>query len=558
MGFEITKYIKRAMEVNERIELFFADYDFRKNNYSFEISRFPKYITKAIFDEYTLDINKLAKELKISLKDTDAIDKVEDYSKRRALKEYLEIESTYIEIKSKAKPTSLYQFTAKLREYLEENITPSAYIYRYDNRTDSYTPYLLREIKYTPKDSYSDYAFTTIELVYNDKNETQRMEIEINTDNFRTSKRDVKTLLEMKNIHVEQPQYLEEYKKGLEDFKEKETWQNSQILYNGIKYINDHLFHKTNLENSSNTSSRNRKSISGLNISVSSSFSTNEDGSNEIPYHFNIYAFNLKTHQFEWLNAKSIEKYEYNPLIKQKLVLPQNHKDLIEILLSSDLKELGCDIIAGKAQGTTILVKGTTGLGKTLTAEVYSEKKKLPLYSVHAGDLGTKGEEIETKLRVCFERAERWGCILLIDEADVYIRRRDNDVNHNAIVATLLRTLEYYNGILFMTTNRIDDVDSAIESRATAILTYTMPDASEITKLWELYTQQYNIKVSDEVIEELTKEMQYAGRDIRNICILVSRYMQSKNIDKAQFKEFKLCATFRGLYVIGSKQEKEK
>src|SRR3546814_2642760 len=56
-------------------------------------------------------------------------------------------------------------------------------------------------------------------------------------------------------------------------------------------------------------------------------------------------------------------------------------------------------------------------------------------------------------------------CSSDLDEADVYIRCRDNDLEHNAIVAEFLRTLEYFNGLLFMTTNRINDVDDAILSR---------------------------------------------------------------------------------------------
>ena len=85
---------------------------------------------------------------------------------------------------------------------------------------------------------------------------------------------------------------------------------------------------------------------------------------------------------------------------------------------------------------------GAPGLGKTLTAEVYSELVKLPLYRVHAGQLGIEIETLASSLeQSVLRRAERWGAVLLIDEADVYIRARDNDIHHNAVVAAFLLSL---------------------------------------------------------------------------------------------------------------------
>ena len=44
-------------------------------------------------------------------------------------------------------------------------------------------------------------------------------------------------------------------------------------------------------------------------------------------------------------------------------------------------------------------------------------------------------------------RAQRWGAVMLIDEADVYIKRRDDDITMNAVVGVFLRVLEYFNGL---------------------------------------------------------------------------------------------------------------
>jgi hypothetical protein len=55
--------------------------------------------------------------------------------------------------------------------------------------------------------------------------------------------------------------------------------------------------------------------------------------------------------------------------------------------------------------------------------------------------------------------------VLLLDEADVYLRQRSTDHIHNSLVSVFLRKLEYYQGIMFLTTNRLKDFDEAILSR---------------------------------------------------------------------------------------------
>jgi len=103
------------------------------------------------------------------------------------------------------------------------------------------------------------------------------------------------------------------------------------------------------------------------------------------------------------------------------------------------------DIVEGKSGGTTVLCAGPAGVGKTLTAEVYSEIIKRPLYRVHSGQLGLNVSEMEKALKDTLIRAQRWGAVMLIDEADVYIRRRNDSLSSNAVVGVFLRVLEYFN-----------------------------------------------------------------------------------------------------------------
>lgn len=271
-----------------------------------------------------------------------------------------------------------------------------------------------------------------------------------------------------------------------------------------------------------------------------------EQGFDRIPMHCYLYCFNLEVHRNFWVHVQNLEPYRYKPELREKLVLPADHRDLIDIL-TADMEVLADDIIEGKTGGTTILCKGAPGLGKTLTAEVYAEVVGKPLYRVHSGQLGVTAESVEASLTQILRRAARWGAILLLDEADVYIRKRDNDLQHNAIVAEFLRTLEYFSGLLFMTTNRTDDVDDAILSRCIAVIRYDIPPAEAARQLWKTLSAQFGTDIPDDLLEHLlARYPSLSGRDIKELLKLVTRYCTRKQLPLSA-EVFGLCAMFRGI-----------
>ena len=268
-------------------------------------------------------------------------------------------------------------------------------------------------------------------------------------------------------------------------------------------------------------------------------------GFERIPLHCYVHLFHLEWHRNIWVHVQHMTEYRYQPELREKLVLPSHHRDLIDIL-TSNMAVFVQDFVPGKSGGTTILCQGAPGLGKTLTAEVYSEVVGKPLYRVHSGQLGTTAATVGAALSDILRRAMRWDAILLLDEADVYIRKRDNDLEHNAIVAEFLRTLEYFNGLLFMTTNRVGDVDDAILSRCIATIHYDTPPKPDAIRLWRLLADQFGADLSDELIDALTVAYpQASGRDMKELLKLVTRYCKAKQIAPSE-EAFRVCALFRG------------
>ena len=265
-----------------------------------------------------------------------------------------------------------------------------------------------------------------------------------------------------------------------------------------------------------------------------------------LPVHPYVFMFHLDLHHYLWVHVEDLAPYEYRPALKQKLILPPEQTDLIDIL-TAEMDVLMDDIVAGKSGGTTVLCAGPPGVGKTLTAEVYSEIIRRPLYRVHSGQLGLNVAAMETALKDVLTRAQRWGAVMLIDEADVYIKRRDDNIAMNAVVGVFLRVLEYFNGLLFLTTNRADDIDEAIVSRCIALIRYTPPDGEARRRIWRVMLEQFALEVDETLLEHLVELFPGAsGRDIKGLAKLAAKYCNQKKVQPSS-EVFRRCSVFRGM-----------
>ncbi|KAL2037820.1 hypothetical protein N7G274_009545 [Stereocaulon virgatum] len=206
------------------------------------------------------------------------------------------------------------------------------------------------------------------------------------------------------------------------------------------------------------------------------------------------------------------------------LVIGSKQKNLIHSLVKQHSSNpTGYDdIIQGKGRGLIGLLSGNPGCGKTLTAEAVSEVTKRPLYPVSAGELGTEPEKVDQQLTSILEISHKWSAILLLDEADVFLQERDaKDVARNALVSIFLRQLEYYQGILILTTNRIANCDPAFESRIHFSIHYPDLDVSARKRIWKTFIEKAHAsvgttsKISDEDIDILAKH-EMNGRQIKH------------------------------------------
>lgn len=136
-----------------------------------------------------------------------------------------------------------------------------------------------------------------------------------------------------------------------------------------------------------------------------------------------------------------------------------------------------------------------------------------------AGELGADPESVEDNLKMILEAAARWDAVLLLDECDVLLAQRGSDsLGRNSIVAIFLRLLEYYRGMLFMTTNRVEAVDPAFQSRVHLTIRYPHLDGPARRQIWERFIQSsHQESTLDEINFTELEAIEVNGRDIKNI-----------------------------------------
>jgi hypothetical protein len=272
-----------------------------------------------------------------------------------------------------------------------------------------------------------------------------------------------------------------------------------------------------------------------------------EDGEyGAVPVVTAVRVFDLAAQDHLDVNTGDLQPYAYDATLKDRLILPAEQRELLDIL-THDISVFTGDIIDGKSAGNVILARGRPGVGKTLTAEVYAESIGRPLYSIHSGSLGITAEAVLKNLEVVFDRAKRWDAVLLLDEADVFVLERGFDLAQNAIVAEFLRTLEYFDGLLFLTTNRVDGVDEAILARCAAVIDYAAPEPTDARLIWESFARDHRVRLDEALLDELPRQFpSVTPRDIKMILRLALRMATHRGTDPG-LGVFIAAAGFRGI-----------
>jgi len=242
-------------------------------------------------------------------------------------------------------------------------------------------------------------------------------------------------------------------------------------------------------------------------------------------YSRTISAFSVKRLQGRLVNLDWVIETPYDKERINTLILPEkSKKELLAMCSSTKARSSYADPFRGNT-AKIVLLEGVPGTGKTSSIMGISDYLEMPLIHLSIAALGNYNEIGYTLARI-LQLAESFGAFVLIDEADILLKARSIDnLEHNNIVTAVLKELESFNGLLFLTSNLdFDKVDSAVRSRLKHRISFEYPDTSTLRKVWDLNLKNINFSVSDEKLDELANisaELRIDLRKVVNICSLV-------------------------------------
>lgn len=174
--------------------------------------------------------------------------------------------------------------------------------------------------------------------------------------------------------------------------------------------------------------------------------------------------------------------------------------------------------------GVRALFSGVSGTGKTLAARLLASVLQKDIYRLDLSTVVSKYiGETEKNLSRVFARAEELDVILLIDEGDALMASRTevrNSTDRYANLETnyLLQRLESFEGILLVTTNAGDRIDSAFRRRMDVVVDFRLPDGAERWAIWQLHLPSSH-SVDQSMLREVAARCQMTGGQIRNAAL---------------------------------------
>jgi hypothetical protein len=165
--------------------------------------------------------------------------------------------------------------------------------------------------------------------------------------------------------------------------------------------------------------------------------------------------------------------------------------------------------------------------------------------SLRCRDIGTEDLPVEENLAKWLRLAERWGAIIFIEEAEMYLEKRMiTDYNGNRLVTgetdsryklaaagspvltyvlfvAFYRSIDDFRGLLMLSATRIGCFDDAVLSRIHMIIPYENLGFVQARKIWELFLERSDLTVSSEAMRYVLENedmvaIKWNGREIRH------------------------------------------
>ena len=176
-------------------------------------------------------------------------------------------------------------------------------------------------------------------------------------------------------------------------------------------------------------------------------------------------------------------------------------------------------------RGVGALFSGPSGTGKTMCAQVIARALGVELMQVELSRCVSKYiGETEKNIDACFAAAEAASAVLLFDEADALFGKRTeikdaHDRHANVEVAYLLQRIEAYEGLVILTTNLKNNIDTAFLRRLRFCIDFTMPAEAERERIWQVAIPDTAKCAEDVDTAFLARRLPLSGGSIQSIAV---------------------------------------
>jgi len=222
------------------------------------------------------------------------------------------------------------------------------------------------------------------------------------------------------------------------------------------------------------------------------------------------------------LDLKKLDALVIAPEIKEEIVavLSQHkHQELI-------FKKWGLDEVIEYGKGMTFLFWGGPGTGKTWAATCMAKALGQEIITIGMAEIQTSEPGGAARnIQSAFASAKEEKKILFIDECDSLIFNRANlGMILGAEVNTLLTEIEKSEGVVILATNRVEEMDEALERRISLIIEFPTPNREQRREIWErLIPKKMPLALDKkELINELA-DHEITGGLIKNVILQAAR-----------------------------------
>jgi SpoVK/Ycf46/Vps4 family AAA+-type ATPase len=197
------------------------------------------------------------------------------------------------------------------------------------------------------------------------------------------------------------------------------------------------------------------------------------------------------------------------------------------------------------------LIGGIVGTGKSRTAEAIAHELDLKLYRISAENVidkwvGSTAQNIEKAFRYAKHNRDR--VIFFIDEIEGLVGKRDFSTGGSREVARAVNTFltlmeETEDLIILGATNHVHELDQAVISRFTKIIWYDLPTKEMLYEIIKIHFK--DLPLSEDVdLQKVANdcfELNYSGRDIRNLTVEIAQEMLTFDKDILTNEILDLC-----------------